>query len=542
MHVISHVKLQSLLDPVISKRKAADDYLDTSTLPFEKKQRVSAARLKRKASEATSCGSRFKTRALCRTYAIADITAHLAAADNQSSTNRVLLHGAFSPAASFSGQVIFPLIISHWPFPNELVLMIFAYLPVVDLQSIVQVSRLSRDLAAPLYFLSVGLSIEQTWLLVNAQTCLALPLYSRTTSFCAPRFLRCDLLGAGDRDVRALKIFLESLIGVQNTPISSVICFDAPPGVDLASLFQLIKNLGCSSFSYSSSDSEQPCTIIPTPVPGSDLGAVCSLRRLSVDSPMFFSPCVASLTLATLRDCPLIDLSLTHTGLNSIQWAALLRNVHLPLLRTLTVDVECPPCVLANFLICHQNIGQLWIHPGQTLVQLKSQNHSSQKLRGYTSQQIPNSHLHKLDTLGGPSWYLVPLLAIIRPAPCIRNLNLRFEEDLTSNHFLGVLDVTRYFTSIQALRLSFLDASHNANHYDVPYHEHRTVPAKQLTISVRGSDPDDLLFRCHPWLSAFHELESVELQAKHTSPSEMLAVLFSCPDNPFQLKISSSDF
>lgn len=179
--------------------------------------------------------------------------------------------------------------------------------------------------------------------------------------------------------------------------------------------------------------------------------------------------------------------------MNGIQWATLLRNVHLLLLQTLTVDAECPPRVLANFLICHQNIGQVWIHLGQTLVPLKSQNHSSQKVRGYTSQQIPNSHLHELNTLGGPSWYLVPLLAIICPAPCIRNLNLQFEEDLTSNHFLGVLDITQHFTSIQALRLSFLNISHNANHYDVPYHEHCTVPAKQLTISVHGSDPDDLV-------------------------------------------------
>ncbi|KIK34557.1 hypothetical protein CY34DRAFT_45658, partial [Suillus luteus UH-Slu-Lm8-n1] len=224
--------------------------------------------------------------------------------------------------------------------PNELVLMIFVYLPARDLRSMAQVSCLSRDLAAPLYFHSVGLSVEQKWLRINAQTCLALPFA---------------------RDLTALQIFLESLMGIQSRPILSVLCFDAPPGVDLASLFQVIKNLGCSSFTYSSSDSKQLRTIVPTPVPGSDSGAVCSLRRLSLDSPMFFSPCVASLTLATLQDCPLTNLSLTHTGLSGIKWAALLRNVHLPLLRMLTVDVQCPPHVLANFLIRHQNIGQVWI-------------------------------------------------------------------------------------------------------------------------------------------------------------------------------------
>jgi hypothetical protein len=79
------------------------------------------------------------------------------------------------------------------------------------------------------------------------------------------------------------------------------------------------------------------------------------------------------------------------------------------------------------------------------------------------------------------------------PATCIQNLSLRFEEDSTSNHFCAVLDVTQHFTSIHALQLSFFDASNNASHYNVPCDEHRTVPAKQLTVSVYGPDPDDLL-------------------------------------------------
>jgi hypothetical protein len=371
--------------------------------------------------------------------------------------------------------------------------MIVQHLPATDLRSITQVSCLSKDLAAPLYLQSIGLHAEQTWLRVNAQTCLALPLYTRTTFFCVPRFLRCDLHGTGDHDLTALKIFLQFLKGVQSKPMTSVICFDAPPGLDLASLFQLVKDLGCSSFSYSSSDTEDSYTIVPLPLPGSNTSAGCNLRRLSVDSPMFFSPYVASLTLATLRDSPLTDLSLTHTGLSGIQWAALLRNVHLPLLRMLTVDIECPPDVLAEFLIPHQNVGQVWIHPGQTVFSPKLQIHSSQKLSRQTSQQIPSSRVLALSVLGGPPWYLISLLATIHSAPYIRNLSLRFEEDFNSNHLSAVLDVTQYFTSIQALQLNFLDTSQNASLFDVPCDEHRTVPAKHLTITVRGSDPDALL-------------------------------------------------
>jgi len=366
--------------------------------------------------------------------------------------------------------------------------MIFQYLSVTDLKLITQVSCLSKDLAAPLYLHSVGLHVGQTWLHVNAQTCLALLLYTRMTSFCAPRFLHCDLHGTGNHDLSALKIFLQSLKEVQDKPISSVICFDAPPGVDLASLFQLVKDLGCSSFRYSSSDADHPCTVVPAP---SDPSTVCSLRRLSVDSPIVFSPCVASLTLTTLWDSKLIDLSLTRTGLSAIQWAALLRNVHLPLLRMLTVDIECPPDVLAEFLSRHQNVGQLWIHPGPTLSP-KSQNYSSQVSK-QPLQHIPNSCLLHLNVLGGPPWYLISLPAIIHSAPCILKLSLRFEEDFTSNYLSAVLDVARHFASIQELQLSFFDASHTASHFEVPCDEVRTVASKQLTISVHGPDPDILL-------------------------------------------------
>jgi hypothetical protein len=253
-------------------------------------------------------------------------------------------------------------------------------------------------------------------------------------------------------------------------------------------LFQLVKDLGCSSFRYSSSDADHPCTVVPAP---SDPSAVCCLWQLSVDSPIFFSPCVASLTLVTLRDSQLIDLSLTHTRLSAIQWAALLRNVHLLLLRMLTVDIECPPDVLAKFFSHHQNVGQLWIHPGPTLSP-KSQNYSSQVSK-QPLQHIPNSCLLHLNVLGGLPWYLISLQAIIHSAPCILKLSLRFEEDFTFNYLSAVLDIARHFASIQELQLSFFDASHTASHFEVPCDEVHTVASKQLTISVHGPDPDILL-------------------------------------------------
>ncbi|KAG2115429.1 hypothetical protein BD769DRAFT_1673208 [Suillus cothurnatus] len=520
---VLHAKIESLLAPVTPKCKALDVFPESSMTPRTKKCKFPAAHSKCKADEEIPQGTlppSFKK--LCHSYAIADLTAH---STNAHLARRIPQEHSKHKAYGDTPNDSLPPSFKRRTFSRSYV--------IANLLAHSATEERSIDPVLPLCGMPVALALT-TWLRVNAQTCLALLLYTRMTSFCAPRFLHCDLHGTGNHDLSALKIFLQSLKEVQDKPISSVICFDAPPGVDLASLFQLVKDLGCSSFRYSSSDADHPCTVVPAP---SDPSAVCCLWQLSIDSPIFFSPCVASLTLVTLRDSQLIDLSLTHTRLSAIQWAALLRNVHLPLLRMLTVDIECPPDVLAKFFSHHQNVGQLWIHPGPTLSP-KSQNYSSQVSK-QPLQHIPNSCLLHLNVLGGLPWYLISLQAIIHSAPCILKLSLRFEEDFTFNYLSAVLDIARHFASIQELQLSFFDASHTASHFEVPCDEVHTVASKQLTISVHGPDPDILLFSCRPWLEAFHKLESVELQAKCTS-LEKLEELFSSPDNSFQLKISST--
>jgi hypothetical protein len=234
--------------------------------------------------------------------------------------------------------------------------MILELLPSTDLRSMTQVSVLLRDLAAPLYFRTVGLQVDKELLEVDAQNCIALPVFIRTTSFRTPEFLRFDLLGISDRNLTILLIFLELLKGVQSGPIWSVTCSDAPPGVDLASLFQLIKDLGCYTFSYSCNHPEHSYTVVPDTIPTSNPSRTYRLHRLSVDSPVFFSPRIAPLTLATLRDSPIVDLSLIHTTLSGIQWTTLLQNVHLPLLRFFKVDIQCPPDAIARFLACHRRV------------------------------------------------------------------------------------------------------------------------------------------------------------------------------------------
>jgi hypothetical protein len=60
--------------------------------------------------------------------------------------------------------------------------MILELLPSTDLRSMTQVSVLLRDLAAPLYFRTVGLQVDKELLEVDAQNCIALPVFIRTTS------------------------------------------------------------------------------------------------------------------------------------------------------------------------------------------------------------------------------------------------------------------------------------------------------------------------------------------------------------------------
>ncbi|KAG2757202.1 hypothetical protein P692DRAFT_20867784 [Suillus brevipes Sb2] len=482
-------------------------------------------RLKRKPDLETpddSLPPSLKWRVRARSYANSDLAAQPISAVYYHSTDR-----AFQVAipADFSGC---GTLTSCWPFPNELILMIFEHLPVSDLRTVTQVCRLSRDVAASLYIRSMGLHIEQMWLRVNAQGCLALLLYACTTFFCIPRVLRCDFLGIGDHNLTALKVFLEALRG--SKPISSVICFDAPPGVDLASLLQLIKDLGCSNFRYSSTDAEHPRTMVPDSVPHSDPSEVCNLRSLSIDSPTFFSSSVAQLTLVTLRDSPITDLSLTHVALSGIQWATLLTNVHLPLLHMFSVDVECPPAALGDFLARHPNIGQVWIMPGHT-PSLVTNDSSHQR------HVTPDYRLQNLGVLGGPPWYLLALLAKVHPAHSIRHLSVRFEEDSTPfnlNYLSDILDITQHFIGIQELQLSFYGTAHSAEHFEVLDNECRTVPAKNLAISSHCGD--DIFLHCRPWLdTAFQELQNVELQTRNTL-SEKLKAAFSCLDN-FTLKI-----
>ncbi|KAG1729429.1 hypothetical protein EDB19DRAFT_1832376 [Suillus lakei] len=90
----------------------------------------------------------------------------------------------------------------YWPFPNELVLDILEKLLAQDLRPIVQVSCLSQELAAPLYFHSVGLQFDDKSLLISTQACLTLLLYRHTTLFHMPNPSKTPTAGVLGSQIR----------------------------------------------------------------------------------------------------------------------------------------------------------------------------------------------------------------------------------------------------------------------------------------------------------------------------------------------------
>ncbi|KAG2124760.1 hypothetical protein BD769DRAFT_1669255 [Suillus cothurnatus] len=377
--------LDDSLPPSFKQRTRAQSYA-ISDLAADSRPQTLQECLKCKSNLETpddSLPPSFKRHTRTQSYAISDLTAQPISAVYYHSTDRASLQVAIP--ADFSG---YSILTSCWPFPNELTLMIFKQLPVADPRTVTQFCCLSRDIAASLYFPSMGLHIEQ----MAASQCPRLPSPSISTL-------------------------------VQWYPI----------------LFPI---------------------------------------QIQVKY------AISGLTLTTLRDSPITDLSLTHVALNGIQWATLLTNVHLPLLHMFSIDVECPCAALGDFLARHPNIGQVWIMPGHTPSLIPN-------VSSHQQHVIPDYHLQNLGVLGGPPWYLLALLAKVHPAHSIQHLSMRFEEDSTPfspNYLSVILGITQHFISIQELQLSFYGTAHSAEHFEVLDNECCTVPAKNLAISTHCGD------------------------------------------------------
>lgn len=348
-------------------------------------------------------------------------------------------------------------------------------LPAQDLRSIAQVSCLSRELAAPLYFRSVGLQFDDKSLLISTQACLTLLLYRRTTFFHMPKYLRCNLLDADDRHLKALLGFLESFEGTQVFFVSIV--KDGEMLGDFAPLFQSIQDSSCRSLRFSDREASYhayPPPILPDFIAVPTPPNRCNFQTFHTNSPIFFSRSMVSLTLASLQNSSLTDLSLTRTSLSAIQWTVVMHNLQLPQLIFLSIDTECPTAALVEFLPRH-DIHQLWLY-GRCI------DHPHDIMQKTDTPRIP---LHSLRVLAGPLWYLVSLLHKVRAPLRIQTLELHLDEESlasTPSYLSAILDITQQFVAIDCLGLGFYHGSLISGSFDVPLDEYRTISVKKLTI------------------------------------------------------------
>ncbi|KAG1874137.1 hypothetical protein C8R48DRAFT_769529 [Suillus tomentosus] len=426
---------------------------------------------------------------------------------------------------------------SCWPFPNELVLKILEDMPTQDLRIVAQVSCLSQELAAPLYLRSVGLSFDDTCLRISTQACLTLLLYRRSTLFRAPKYLRCNLLDADDRHLQALSSFIE-LLG-SNSGLFVSIVKDGEMLGDFAPLFQSIRDSGCRSLRFSdrwASHLAYPPPTLPDFIAAPDPAITNNFHIFHANSPIFFSRSMVALTLSSLQSSSLTDLSLTHTSLSILQWTGLMRDIHFPHLRFLSIDVECPATALVEFLTRH-GIHQLWLY---------SMRPEIVSLDGMDFGQItPRIPIHSLRSLAGPHWYILSLLDKVRLPLRIQNLDLELDGHFltsTPNYLSAIINITQQFIFIDHLRLSFYDGSLISQSFDVSLGEYRTIPVKNLTIFLphwyKYSDRHPLV-GCSPWLQAFQHIEKVFLRPGDVTASERqeLEAAYRRPENPYCLDI-----
>ncbi|KAG2102303.1 hypothetical protein BD769DRAFT_1676629 [Suillus cothurnatus] len=530
-YVVSLLSLRSLEEHVTLKRKALDDFIDSSQHPTRKRHACTSYLPQAPVAFVTACDipkpAKARRGTLSRSYAIADLNEipldvwapgcqsgpaisqarDLCDGEHRDVAKSKLMKGAEAKTSEVGRQsaeqdsknmskrkaleevpsgsspptpkrrslsrspVIANLIIPtlsttysavqspHWPFPNELVLNILEKLSALDLRSIAQVSCLSRDLAAPLYFRSLVSPYPY------------------------------------DRHLKALLGFLESFEGTQVFFVSIV--KDGEMLGDFAPLFQSIRDSSCRSLRFSDREAfyhAYPPPVLPEFVAIPTPPNRCNFQTFHANSPIFFSRSMVSLTLSSLRNSSLTDLSLTRTSLSAIQWTALMRNLHLPQLIFLSVDIECPTAALVEFLPRH-DIHQLWLY-GQCI---DAPHHLMQKT------DTPRIPLHSLRVLAGPLWYLASLLQKVRVPLRIQTLELYLdEESLASapNYLSAILDITQQFIAIDCLGLSFYHQSLISGSFDLPLDEYRTIPVRKVTIYLphwyRYSDQ-------HPLASATHK-------------------------------------
>jgi hypothetical protein len=172
---------------------------------------------------------------------------------------------------------------------------------------------------------------------------------------------------------------------------------------------------------------------------------------------------MVTLTILSLQNSLLTDLSLTHTSLSILQWTVLMHNIHFPQLHFLSIDVECPPTTLVEFLTWH-GVHQLWLY-GMCLEVISP--YGMDLAQNVTTPRIP---IHSLRSLAGPHRYISSLLDKACLPLHIQNLNLELDGHFltsTPNYLLAIFNITQQFDFMDHLRLSFYDRSLISQSFDV---------------------------------------------------------------------------
>ncbi|KAI5993535.1 hypothetical protein EDD15DRAFT_2196531 [Pisolithus albus] len=205
---------------------------------------------------------------------------------------------------------------------------------------------------------------------------------------------------------------------------------------------------------------------------------VLTRQQLGAISPIFFFPHTIRFTLSMLQTAPLASLRLNNTGLNPVQWAALLRKVNLPHLAELEVDQSCPLRALTSFLIAHQAVSKLSIsHYGVPTLSMQ--------------RTIRRPALHSLRELVGSAASVLGFLKSVTLSGNFQSLCIKFPPYYPGeNVFPSILSCTEYLPHLPSLEIAMptiTSLDELATFVAFPMNDRRIVPARHLTL--RGTHP-----------------------------------------------------
>ncbi|KIM67404.1 hypothetical protein SCLCIDRAFT_108159 [Scleroderma citrinum Foug A] len=364
--------------------------------------------------------------------------------------------------------------------PPEILSLIVNFLSATRcLWALLQVCKLFQELASPSYFCLIGLEVSQAdgWVKINDANCSGLLLWRHLSSFISPKFFWFSgSHSTMDRSFQIMCQFFASLMELQVIPHVNL-CFIQGPAKVTPTLLLLLESVvasGCQQLA---------CHVTSRAPIG--FSASGNLSTLDITLLLMFKPASIPFMLYLLQNSPLTHLCITQITLNTMQWSSLLRQISLPHLVFLELDMDCPASELASFLASFSRYGSPLVHLG-----------SPQR----TSPSVSLPHLTEL--IGSPA-SLLPLLHQISVSSYFRRLTVRLDE-LSSDHsfFSSVLSSTGYFTSLPMLNIllsPWVDSEQEDNRLAtcLAYPEFDTWTSTTEVLNLRSYSHTSALVCCY---------------------------------------------